>query len=223
MKRWLGLVLAVVPACQCLVPVGEDELDAGADSGVVIDGGRVDAGEVKDAGFVSDGGSECRVASDCAAAPWASQWCRFGTPPGLSCVEQRCVSECVGDAGRTCAFDAPVDCMRCSGELAMCNADDCPTDAFSATVSSVECRPGVTPPLSTGMTLSFVPIRGASCELSVSSPAAGLGQVVRSSQDARHYWFIRPLGGWCVGQQLATGAIRSMVACPDCTFGIEGF
>lgn len=217
---WLSLIIAVVPACQCFVPVVEEEPDAGTDAGQVVDAGR-DGGS--DASVASDGGEECLTASDCVAAPWASQWCRFGTPPGLSCVAQRCVSECVADAGRTCTYDAPVECMRCGTELPLCNADNCPTSAFSATVSSVECRPGVTPPLSSGMTLSFVPIRGASCEMSVSSNVGGVGQVVRSNQDVRHYWFIRPLGGWCVGEQLPTGAIRSMVACPDCTFGVEGF
>jgi hypothetical protein len=69
--------------------------------------------------------------------------------------------------------------------------------------------------------LSFVPLHGASCELSVVTDVAGLGQVVR--RGGRHYWFIRPLGGWCVGEQLPTNAIRSTVACPDCTFGVEGF
>ena len=73
------------------------------------------------------------------------------------------------------------------------------------------------------MTISFVPLHGASCEMSVVTNVGGLGQVVRSQSDTRHYWFIRELGGWCVGDQLPTGAIRSTVACPDCTFGIEGF
>ncbi|MDP1823944.1 MAG: hypothetical protein Q8L48_11905 [Archangium sp.] len=198
------------------MPVVEGDADAGVDAGQVVDAGV-------DAGVASDGGEECLTASDCGAAPWASRWCVFGTPAGLSCVAQRCVSECVADAGRTCTYDSPVECMRCGNEAPLCNADNCPTSAFSGTVSSVECRAGVTPPMSMGMTLSFVPIRGASCEMSVSSNVGGVGQVVRSNQDGRHYWFIRPLGGWCVGEQLPTGAIRSVVSCPDCTFGVEGF
>lgn len=211
---WLSLLLAVVPACQCLEPVSED---AGSNAGQFMDAG-LDGGA--DAGR-SDGGEECLTAADCRATPWASNWCVFGTPPGLSCVGNRCVSECVADAGRTCTYDAGPECMDCSDEAPLCNADTCPTAAFSATVSSVECRPGVTPALSTGMTLSFVPIRGASCEMSVSTNVAGLGQVVRGP-NGRQYWFIRGLGGWCVGEELPTGAIRSMVACPDCTFGVEG-
>ena len=59
--------------------------------------------------------------------------------------------------------------------------------------------------------------------MSVIGSTAGVGYVTRSATDGRHYWFIRELGGWCIGEQLATGAIRSMVACPQCTFGVEGF
>lgn len=215
MRLILALLSVTLSACQCLVPVNEEPDAAGVDAGT-------DAGA--DSGvFVSDGGSECLTASDCAGAPWASRWCVFGTPPGFSCVAQRCVSECAGDAGRTCAYDSAQDCLACSNETPVCNADTCPTNAFAATVSSVECRPGVTPSFSMGTTLSFVPIRGASCEMSVSSNTGGLGQVVRSAQDGRHFWFIRELGGWCVGEQLPTGALRSVVACPRCTFGVEGF
>jgi hypothetical protein len=112
--------------------------------------------------------------------------------------------------------------MTCGDGFPVCNADTCPTDAFTAQVSTVECRPGVVAPLSPGDSLSFVPVRGASCELSVSTSTGGLGQVVRSGA-GRHFWFIRPLGLWCVGEALPTGAIRSTVACPDCSFGVEGF
>lgn len=206
---WLVLLLSV-PACQCLEPVAEPAEDAG----------RGDAGA--DAGVSNDGGQECFTASDCRGTPWAP--CIFGLTAGLSCVEQRCVSECRDrDAGRTCDYAPSNDCMTCGGEPPLCNADTCATDAFSATVSLVGCRPGVTPPLVSGTSLSFVPVRGASCELSVSTSVGGLGQVVRSQADTRHFWFIRQLGGWCVGEQLPTGAIRSTVACPDCTFGLEGF
>ena len=210
---WLALILWL-PACQCLEPVAEQEEDAG----------RVDAGS--DAGnprpIATDGGQECVTAADCRGAPWAA--CSFGLTAELSCVEQRCVSECRGtDAGRTCDYEPSNECMTCGTELPLCNADTCATDAFSATVSIVGCKPGVTPPLVNGMTISFVPLHGASCEMSVVTNVGGLGQVVRSQSDTRHYWFIRELGGWCVGDQLPTGAIRSTVACPDCTFGIEGF
>jgi hypothetical protein len=210
----LTLLLALLPACQCLVPVNED-------AGGVMDA-AVDAG--RDAGiFISDGGAECRTAADCAMAPWSSRWCVFGIPAGLSCVEQHCISECAGDAGRTCTFDAGPECMECSTETPVCNGDTCPTAAFSATVSSMECRQSFAPPFNTGEMLSFVPLHGASCEMSVISSTTGVGYVTRSAQDGRHFWFIRELGGWCVGEQLATGAIRSMVACPLCTFGVEGF
>lgn len=81
----------------------------------------------------------------------------------------------------------------------------------------------MTAPLSVGDTLSFVPLRGASCELSVSGPARGLGQVIRDRFAATHFWFVRELGGTCVGAALPTGAIRSSVACPLCSFTVEGF
>lgn len=216
----LALWLAATPACQCLQPVTETD-DAGLDAGGGVDAG-LDGGST-DAGRASDGGEECLAASDCEGAPWASRWCIFGTAAGQSCVAQRCVSECVADAGRTCVYEPSGQCLSCGGETPVCNADNCPTDAFSATVSSVECRPGVTPSFVMGATLSFVPLHGASCEMSVVSDTGGLGQVVRGNQGLRQYWFIRELGGWCVGEQLPTGALRSMVACPDCTFGVEGF
>jgi len=111
--------------------------------------------------------------------------------------------------------------MTCSDGFSVCSADTCPTAAFTARVSSVECRPGVVAPLTSGDTLDFVPLHGASCEMSVGTSTSGLGQVVRSG--GRHFWFIRPLGLWCVGEQMPTGAIRSTVACPDCSFGVEGF
>ena len=207
---WLFLFLAV-PGCQCFQPVGELEQDAG------VDAGR----SAFDAGSSTDGGEECLIAADCRAAPWAA--CLFAQTPALSCVDHRCVSECRGgDAGRTCDYQPGTECMTCGAEIPLCNADTCATNAFSATVSVVGCRPGVTPPFANGTTLSFVPLHDASCEMSVTTDTAGLGQVVRS-QDVRHSWFIRELGGWCVGEQLPTGAIRSYVACPACTFGIEGF
>ncbi|MFZ5445812.1 MAG: hypothetical protein ACOZQL_37820 [Myxococcota bacterium] len=212
-----GLFLLSVPACQCFVPVADDLADAGA-ADASVDAGA-DAGV--DAGVV-DGG-ECATAADCAGMPWASRWCLFGTPAGFSCVERRCVSECVADAGRACSYDESAECLTCSDGASTCEADTCPTDAFTATISSVECRPGVAPPFGAMTTLSFVPVRGASCMLSVSTPGAGLGQVLREPRGVRHAWFIRELGGWCVGETLPTGAVRSMVACPLCTFGVEGF
>lgn len=212
---WLFLVLAV-PACQCFQPVGELEEDAGVDAGR----SAVDAGV--DAGTAIDGGPECLTAADCKAAPWGT--CLFGLTPALSCVEHRCVSECRGgDAGRTCDYEPGNECMTCGADLPLCNADTCATNAFSATVSVVGCRPGVTPPFANGATLSFVPLHGASCEMSVTTDTAGLGQVIHDQGSVRQYWFIRELGGWCVGEQLPTNAPRSYVACPACTFGIEGF
>lgn len=135
----------------------------------------------------------------------------------------RCVAECAVVVGKTCAVDAGAECAWCGNEPPLCVADDCPTSAFAVPLSSVECRPGVTPPLMVNDSLSFVPIRGASCELSVSGPARGLGQVYRTRGGQRHFWFVRELGGWCVGEALPTGAIRSQVACPLCTLVVEGF
>lgn len=219
---WLVLCFTLLSSCQCLVPVEEETEPQPADASLdaSVDAGA-DAGAV-DAGRSPDGGAECLTAADCHGTPWAPGSCFFGVPAGLSCVSQRCVSECVGDAGRTCVYDGASDCMTCGAEPPLCNADTCSTAAFTATVSSVECRPGVSAPISAGMTLSFVPLHEASCELSVSASSGGLGQVIRGAP-ALHFWFVRELGGWCVGEQLPTGAIRSRVACPACTFGIEGF
>lgn len=217
MRLLLIITSSVIAACQCFVPVDERP-DAGR-----VDAGSVDAGLInRDAGFVPDGGFECLTAADCTGTPWARRWC-FGIDAGFTCVVNRCVSQCEGESGRTCTPDAGGDCLECSGTPALCAADTCPTDAFSGTISSVECRPGVMAPLALGDALSFVPIRGASCEMSVSGPARGLGQVVRDRFAANHFWFIRELGGTCVGAALPTGAIRSSVACPLCSFTVEGF
>lgn len=219
---WLAVAVALA-ACQCLVPV--DEL---ADAGRSVDAGQSDggpgsdAGLPRDAGLDADSGIECEDADDCGGPLWSSPWC-FGADAGFSCVVGQCVSECQSEAGRTCTPDAGLDCLECTGSPALCVTDTCRRSAFGGvTVSSLTCRPGVTPVLRVGEELSFVPIRGASCEFSVSGEGRGFGQATIDWR-GRHFWFIRELGGVCVGQSLPTGAIRSLVSCPACTFSLEGF
>lgn len=230
----VGFVVLVAVGCQCLVAVDEAGADAGADAGHAADAG-VDAGAAADAavdgglndagtrlGFVPDSGVECISPADCLGPLWSSAWCA-GSDAGFSCVVGRCVSECQSQAGRTCTPDAGLDCLECAGSAPLCVADTCRRSAFGGvTVGALTCRPGVTPLLRDGEQLSFVPIRGASCELSVSGEGRGLGQVTIDER-GRHFWFIRELGGVCVGQALPTGAIRSLVSCPLCTFSVEGF
>lgn len=221
----LAALLAVVGGCQCFQPVDERP-DAGVRDAGLADAGRPDAGldaSTPDAGggFSADGGVECLTASDCVGTPWSNQWCFFGVDAGFSCVDRRCVSECLAQPRVTCVVDAGSECLECGGAMAICPLDTCGRSAFTATVSTVDCRPGVTPMLRSGEQLSFVPVRGASCLLSVSAAARGFGQVLRGN--GRHAWFVRELGGWCLGEELPTGAIRSQVACPLCSFGVEGF
>ncbi|MBL8922952.1 MAG: hypothetical protein JNJ54_29150 [Myxococcaceae bacterium] len=208
----LLLVVALSGACQCLVPVEE------GDGGVVADAGA--AAGADGGGPVADGGVECSSPADCRGTSWATRWCGAGGG-GFSCVANRCVAEC-SVAAKTCSVDARAECASCGAEPVLCVADDCSTNAFTASLSSVECRPGVTPTLAVNDLLSFVPIRGASCELSVSAPSRGLGQLYRARSGSRQFWFARELGGWCVGEHLPTGAIRSQVACPLCTLVVEG-
>lgn len=223
-----GLVVLACVACQCFVPVDERDGGLGVDGGVpdagvdggVPDGGLGADGGVHDGGLEADGGVECQLAGDCRGTPWATRWCGPDAG-GFSCVAGRCVSSCAGP-GQTCVVDAGAECATCGADPFLCVADDCPTAAFSRPVSSVECRAGVTPPFRGGDALSFVPIRGASCELSVSAPGRGLGQAFRARSGPRHFWFVRELGGWCVGEELPTGLVRSEVACPLCTFVVEG-
>lgn len=228
MKRLLLLVSLSPLACQCFEPVEEVDAgfvrrdagpDAGRADGGVSDGGPSDGGTVvRDAGRPdADAGHECVTAADCRATPWASRFCFFDA--GFSCIDHRCVSECP-PTGRTCFVDAGSECVECDVGAPLCLADTCPTSAFFGRISSVECRPDAgTPPIAIDDMISFVPVRGATCLLS----ATPLGQVVRSPLREEQYWFIRPLGGYCLGTQLPTGAIRSSVACPSCTFTIEGF
>ena len=236
----LWFVIVVAGACQCLVPVDEgvdagnadagsssdagSTSDAGAtsDAGSQPDAGRSDGGGGRDAGFDPDSGVECVGPADCRGPIWSSPWCA-GADAGFSCVVGRCVSECQSEAGRTCTPDAGLDCLECTGGAPLCVADTCRRSAFGGvTVGALTCRPGVTPLLRNGEELSFVPLRGASCELSVTGESRGLGQVTIDER-GRHFWFIRELGGVCVGQSLPTGAIRSLVSCPSCTFSLEGF
>lgn len=209
--------LLLVGGCQCFQPVsegpdgGEPTLDAGAPDSGVRDAGLTDAGNAN---------GECSSPADCTSAPWSSAWCgATSTDAGFSCIDHRCVSECFAAPQKTCAVSG--DCLQCANEPDLCPLNTCPTDAFTASVTSVECRPGVTPLLRVNEQLSFVPIRDASCEMSVSGENRGLGQVTRSG--GRHSWFIRELGGWCVGEELPTGLVRSQVACPLCTFVVVGF
>jgi hypothetical protein len=191
--------------------------DAGARDAGPVDGGPrpLDAGAL-------DAGGECALPSDCRGVPWASRWCLFGDG-GFSCVDRQCVATCADVAGDTCQPDAGAECLVCQRDGPVCPADTCPPDAITTSVSSIECRPGVTPPFEVFAELAFVPVRGASCLMSVSGPDGGLGTVTRTNRFGPiSAWSLPALGGWCIAHQLPTGAIRSSVACPRCTFVIEG-
>jgi hypothetical protein len=208
-------VVACTTQCQCLVPVDEGD-DAGARDASVVDAGR-DAG-------VPDANVECVTPADCRGRPWATQWCLFPTPDaGFSCVNSRCVSTCSDVSNDVCTVDAGGDCLSCSRDGTLCAADGCRDDAFTLRVSSVECRPGAVPPFATNAELTFASVRGASCLMAVTGLDGGVGFVTRSRTGGPFFsWNLPPLGGSCVSHQLPTGALRSSVACPLCTFVIEG-
>jgi hypothetical protein len=223
----LGAVVAVVACttqCQCLVPVDEGD-DAGARDAAVGDGGAGRDGGV-DGG--RDAGVECVRPADCRGRSWVTSWCLSGGgDAGFSCVNSRCVATCSEVSNDTCTVDAGGECLSCGRDGTRCVVDSCMNDAFTLRVSGVECRPGVVAPLADEAQLTFASVRSASCLMAVTGPDGGLGFVTRAPQGGPFSsqffsWNLPPLGGWCVSHQLQTGALRSSVACPLCTFVIEG-
>lgn len=210
------VVLACTTHCQCFVPVDDGD-DAGA-----LDAGLVDAG-APDAGS-ADAGFECVSPADCQGPSWASQWCLFSASDGgFSCVANRCVATCQDVSGDTCRVDGGGECLACTRDGTLCPGDRCRTEAFTLRVSNIECRPGVTPPFGSDDQLTFASVRGASCRMAITRDDGGVGFVTRSETFGPFFsWNLPSLGGWCVSHQLPTGALRSSVACPRCTFVIEG-
>ncbi|MDX2014935.1 MAG: hypothetical protein SFW67_32360 [Myxococcaceae bacterium] len=220
----LGAVVAVVACtthCQCFVPV-DDPVDAGALDSGLVDAGVHDGGSTD--GGARDAGVECESPADCQGPSWVSRWCLFSAPDaGFSCVANRCVAVCQDVSGDTCRVDGSGECLGCTRDGTLCPGGRCQNDAFSLRISSVECRPGVTAPLSVDEQLTFASVRGGACLMAITGDDGGVGFVTRSELGGPFFsWNLPVLGGWCVSHQLPTGALRSSVACPLCTFVIEG-
>lgn len=215
---WLSLTVAVLPGCQCLVPV--DEPDAGHDAG--RDAG-LDAGT--DAGL-SDAG--CTRAAQCTSGPQpTSNWC--GTSPpgaGFSCVESTCLWECpLTSAGRTCTVDQANYCLRCGDAGTTCPlSNNCavPTTIGTATVepgSACTTWPGTSTPFAD---VTLMRTASAQCRYFVSGAGQSLGELWRLD-DGEYLAYFPGFGGWCTGRSAFTGVPRAIFNCPACQFVLEGF
>ena len=157
----LALVLtALVPGCQCFVPVDD-----------VPDGGQLDAGH--DAGTDAGPPLECLDLDDC--SPDASVRCWGGSTPRRSCFDNHCVLDCSG--ARTCTTSAGT-CLTCDGGLNTC-APGC-SGFQNGDVGRLYRDCGSGPTLASGPnvpSLVYRPARPAIC----ASSAASSGRLARPS------------------------------------------
>lgn len=182
--------------CQCFVPV-----DEGFDAGV------------RDAGLVLDGGVPCRRSSDCPRPAAAPPFCGDAAP---SCVNARCLLECPGSGGRTCSQSA-VLCLDCDAGQPLCAG--CRPQACAFTLDPVQSR--CPPPFDSQARFTMEPFSGR-CGGGIVFDGGLLGVWLGALEGDTTMIDLPPLGGICLGSRLATGAPRTLVSCPSCTFVAEG-
>lgn len=192
----LGVVLS---ACQCLEPVDEARQDGGSDAGAS------DAG--KDAGYPDAGRvAECVRSTDCPVVDAGSTFCG-----GLvaSCVDGRCLAECPRAAPRSCSRSQR--CLACNGDAGVC----APCEVLGCQGFSVEPIFGtcVAP-----FTESQAVVVRSHCDGALEIDGGVVGTWVGDFDIQDSLLEIPALGGTCVGQDLFTGARRTLISCPACTF-----
>jgi hypothetical protein len=152
-----------------------------------------------------------------------NQWCGTVNGPAFSCIANRCVSECSASPGRVCTFNRATDCLECTPTGTACLVSQCSAQTINANIGSVDCKLGASAPFAPNDAVTATAAMGATCLMTLTRGGATIGQVIRGRQGGFQAWFIPSLGGWCVGQSLPTGAIRSLVSCPLCQFSVERF
>lgn len=189
--------LVFFSGCQCLVPVDDRPSDAGRDAGQ-LDAGQADAGTV-DAGLTP----QCVRASDCAPIDGGVPFCGG---LAMSCIDGKCVAECETEAPRVCTRSDR--CLSCDGgtpTCALCRAMGC---QFAIEVVSGTCPPSFRP---------GADVLGR-CNGQIRIDGGLVGTWVGDLDDQASIIDIPSLGGTCVGRDLFTGARRTLVSCPVCTF-----
>lgn len=216
MRQLVFILCCSTLACQCFQPVDERP-DAGPrDGGARTDAGATDAGldaGVNDAGVRPDAGVDCVTASDCVPRIRALPFCSGG--PVMSCVNSRCLVECAGPGSRTCrnTSDRCLDCdagMQC----ASCAAPAC---TFRVQLLEGTC---LAPFLNAAQT-SVQPFSGR-CGGGLLFDGGLVGLWLGRIDTGTTRLEIPELGGTCLGNDLTTGAPRTLVSCPLCTFIAEG-
>ncbi|MGV3624191.1 MAG: hypothetical protein ACO1OB_25460 [Archangium sp.] len=204
MRALTLVLLSSLSACQCLVPVQDDE----------------DAGTSMDASVITDAGSgECTSPSDCTGIGPTTRACDLiGADGGAwSCVQNRCVTQCATYAGRTCT-QSNSDCLTCA-PATTCAPNDCTRSArFNYRVEDIACS------IDAGVTVdtTFRELVGAAncgVPLVIERPngddAFGTlyehDGVIRSAR-------IERMGGVCIVTDLPTGLQRLLFDCPKCQF-----
>jgi len=221
MRHFIVMLCCTTLGCQCLQPVDERP-DAGPrDAGSATDAGPVDAGPTDagldaglvDAGVRPDAGVECVTSTDCTPRVRALPFCSGG--PVMSCVNSRCLVECAGAGSRTCRTTSD-RCLVCDAGM------QCASCAAPACTFRVRIVEGACPaPFLADSQHTVQPFSGrCGGGLLFDGGVSGLwlGQFAAGGTRLD----IPELGGTCLGADLATGAPRTLVSCPSCTFVAEG-
>ncbi|MFO0595401.1 MAG: hypothetical protein U0228_08855 [Myxococcaceae bacterium] len=197
----LALVLtALVPGCQCFVPVDD-----------VPDGGQLDAGH--DAGTDAGPPLECLDLDDC--SPDASVRCWGGSTPRRSCFDNHCVLDCSG--ARTCTTSAGT-CLTCDGGLNTC-APGC-SGFQNGDVGRLYRDCGSGPTLIGGFSTRYA--QGATCNFVLSTDAGVTITLDAHGGDETSVAQVSTEPGInCSVQSLATALNRVHVGCASCLYLLE--
>lgn len=225
MKLQVGVVLLGIASCQCLEPV--DERDGGPTSGGSsggstaggVSGGTSGGGAGGQAGGAAggsgyDGGDPaCTTAANCPAGPNL----RFCTDSRPVCVNGRCLYECgAADGGQTCQTTTP-ECLTCSGTAACAQCR-----SIACTFRVEDALGPACPPFGNLEEFSVQPFSGR-CGAAIVRDGGVFGVWVGAVNGAgRSLIQIPSLGGACLGSNLYTGAPRTAISCPTCTFVVMG-